>query len=83
MEINLKNLVKTKETVKYIQSILREQAVTKGLARKLDDVVKLYDEIESDLEIGGESIIELDMSRFAAIEERNKMINFINKTDDI
>ena len=83
MEINLKDLVKTKEAVKYIQSILREQAVTKGLARKLDEVVKLYDEIESDLEIGGESIIELDMPRLEAIEQRNKMLNILNKSDDI
>lgn len=83
MEINLKDLVKTKEAVKYIQSILREQAVTKGLARKLDEVIKLYDEIESDLEIGGESIIELDMPRLEAIEQRNKMLNILNKSDDI
>ena len=83
MEINLKDLVKTKEAVKYIQSILREQNVTKGLARKLDEVVKLYDEIESDLEIGGESIIELDKPRLEAIAERNKMLNILNKSDDI
>ena len=83
MEINLKDLVKTKEAVKYIQSILREQDVTKGLARKLDEVVKLYDEIESDLEIGGESIIELDKPRLEAIAERNKMLNILNKSDDI
>jgi hypothetical protein len=83
MEINLKDLVKTKEAVKYIQSILRDQPVTKGLSRKLDDVVRLYDEIESDLELGSESIIELDKPRLEAIEERNKMLNFLNKTDDI
>lgn len=83
MEINLKDLVKTKEAVKYIQSILREQTVTKDLARKLDEVVKLYDEIESDLEIGGESIIELDKPRLEAIAERNKMLNILNKSDDI
>jgi len=83
MEINLKDLVKTKEAVKYIQSILREQDVTKGLARKLDEVIKLYDEIESDLEIGGESIIELDKPRLEAIAERNKMLNILNKSDDI
>ncbi len=83
MEINLKDLVKTKEAVKYIQSILREQDVTKGLARKLDEVIKLYDEIESDLEIGGESIIELDKPKLEAIAERNKMLNILNKSDDI
>jgi len=75
--------VKTKEAVKYIQSILREQDVTKGLARKLDEVIKLYDEIESDLEIGGESIIELDKPKLEAIAERNKMLNILNKSDDI
>jgi hypothetical protein len=83
MEINLKDLAKTKEIVKYIQSILREQTVTKGLSRKLDEVIRLYDDIETDLEIGGESIIELDMPRLDAIEERNKMLNFLNKADDI
>lgn len=83
MEINLKDLAKTKEIVKYIQSILREQTVTKGLSRKLDEVIRLYDDIETDLEIGGESIIELNKPRLEAIEERNKMLNFLNKTDDI
>ena len=83
MEINLKDLAKTKEIVKYIQSILREQTVTKGLSRKLDEVIRLYDDIETDLEIGGESIIELNKPRLEAIEERNKMLNFLNKADDI
>ena len=83
MEINLKDLVKTKETLKYIQSILRQETVTKGLARKLDATIKFYDEIEADLEIGGESIIELDKPRLEAIEERNKMLNFLNNADDI
>lgn len=83
MEINLKDLVKTKETLKYIQSVLREQTVTKGLSRKLDETIRLYDEIEADLEVCGESIIELDMPRLEAIEERNKMLKYLNNADDI
>ncbi len=72
-----------KETLKHIQSVLRDQPVTKGLARKLDKTIRFYDEIEVDLELGGESIIELDQRRIEAIQERNKAQTFMNQADDL
>lgn len=39
-------------------------------------------DIESDLELGGESIIELDKTRTEAIEERNKMLRFKKNSDE-
>jgi len=83
MKVNLKDICKDKEMLKYLQSILRDQAVTKGFATKLEKVVRFYEEIEVDLELGGESIVELDMPRIEAIEERNKMLSFIKGIDDI
>jgi len=83
MKVNLKDICKDKEMLKYLQSILRDQAVTKGFATKLEKVVRFYEEIEVDLELGGESIVELDMTRLDAIEERNKMLSFIKGIDDI
>jgi len=83
MKVNLKDICKDKEMLKYLQSILRDQAVTKGFATKLEKVIRFYEEIEVDLELGGESIVELDMARLDAIEERNKMLSFIKGIDDI
>ena len=83
MNINLKDHCKQKETLKYIASILREQPALKGLARKLEKTIDFYDDIERDLELGTESIIELDMPRLEAIEERNKMLQFLNQADDV
>jgi len=83
MKVNLKDICKDKEMLKYLQSILRDQAVTKGFATKLEKVVRFYEEIEVDLELGGESIVELDMPRIEAIEERNKMLSFLKGVDDI
>ena len=83
MKVNLKDICKDKEMLKYLQSILRDQAVTKGFATKLEKVIRFYEEIEVDLELAGESIVELDMTRLDAIEERNKMLSFIKGIDDI
>jgi hypothetical protein len=83
MEVNLKDLCRQKETLKYIASILREQTILKGLARKLEKTIDFYDDIETDLELGGETIIELDRPRLEAIEERNKMMQFLNQSDDM
>ena len=83
MKVNLKDICKDKEMLKYLQSILRDQAVTKGFATKLEKVIRFYEEIEVDLEMCGESIVELDMARLDAIEERNKMLGFLNNADDI
>lgn len=83
MKVNLKEHWQMKETLKYIQSVLRDQPVTKGLARKLDKSIRFYEEIEVDLELGGKSIIELDQERLEAIQERNKAQSFINQADDL
>ena len=83
MKVNLKDICKDKEMLKYLQSILRDQTVTKGFATKLEKVIRFYEEIEVDLEMCGESIVEIDMARLDAIEERNKMLSFIKGIDDI
>jgi len=83
MKVNLKNICKDKEMLKYLQSVLRDQPVTKGFATKLEKIIRFYEEIEVDLEMCGESIVEIDMARLDAIEERNKMLSFIKGIDDI
>jgi hypothetical protein len=83
MEINLKKLAQQKEQLKYIQKILANQQITKALSKKLNDLIIFIDEIETDLEMAGESIVELDKPRLEAIEERNKMLNFLHDGDDI
>lgn len=83
MEINLKKLAQQKEQLKYIQKVLANQQITKALSKKLNELIKFIDEIETDLEMCGESIVELDKPRLEAIEERNKMLNFLHDGDDI
>jgi len=83
MKVNLKNICKDKEMLKYLQSVLRDQPVTKGFASKLEKIIRLYEEIETDLELGTECIISLDMPRLEAIKERDKMLLLYKKADDI
>lgn len=83
MKVNLKELFRQKEELKYVQSILRNEKVTSGLAKKLDKTINLLDEIEIDLGLSGESIIEIDMPRLEAIEERDKFASFYNKADEL
>lgn len=83
MKVNLKKHCQDKETLKHIQRVLRDQLVTKGLGNKLEKIIRFYEEVETDLELGGESIVELDKPRLEAIEERNKMLQFLNQSDDI
>ncbi len=82
MKVNLNDFSKEKMTLEYVEKILGENAVTKPLARKLRKTIRLCEEIERDLEMSGESIIELDKPRLEAIEERNKALSF-NKEEDI
>jgi len=74
MKVNLKEFSKEKAALEYLQSIMADNVVTKPLGSKLKKAIRLYEEIEKDLEIGGESIIELDKPRLEAIEERNKTL---------
>lgn len=83
MKINLKELAQDKEVIKYCQKILVENSETKALSRKLNRVLRFIEEVEVDLEMGGESIIELDMPRTKAIEERDKTLKFYKDGDDI
>lgn len=82
MKVNLKEHAQQKEQLKYIQKILANQQLTKALSRKVGKIIKFYEEVETDLEMGGESIVELDKPRLEAIEERNKMLTFLNDGDD-
>jgi hypothetical protein len=52
------------------------------LASKLNNIIKLLDEIELDLELGGECIIELNKGRLESIEERDKMLRMLREADD-
>lgn len=83
MKINLKGFTKDKETLKYTQSVMRNHSLLKPMSKKLDKLLRLLENIESDLELSGESIIELDKERLEAIEERNKMLNILTQEDDI
>lgn len=82
MKINLKELSQQKEQLKYIQSVLADNVLLKTFAKRIAKTIRFYEEIETDLELGGESIIELDKPRLKAIEERNKWLTLYNKTDD-
>jgi hypothetical protein len=82
MKINLKDFAKQKEELKYIQKVISNEQMTKALAKKLNNHIKFLENIETDLELGGESIVELDMPRLDAIEERNKMLTFLNTDDE-
>lgn len=83
MKINLKEFAQDKEVIKYCQKILVDNSETKALSRKLNRVLRFMEEVEVDLEMGGESIIELDMPRTKAIEERDKTLKFYKDGDDI
>jgi len=83
MKVNLKEIAHDKYLLATVQRILAESTATKSLGRKLKGLVDLVNEIETDLELGGESIVELDKPRLEAIEERNKMLKFMSEADDI
>tara|TARA_B110000503_G_C7064013_1_gene377932 strand:- start:136 stop:387 length:252 start_codon:yes stop_codon:yes gene_type:complete len=83
MKVNLKDFCKEKEILKHVQKLLNNEQLDKSIARKLEKVIRFYEEIEQDLEMCGESITELDKPRLEAIEERNKMLSFIHNSDDV
>ena len=61
--------------------MLEQNADPKKSAKLIDKILLMYEEVETDLEMCGESIIEIDMPRLEAIEERNKMLSFIKNED--
>ena len=82
MKINLKEFAQDKEVIKYCQKILVENSETKALSRKLNRVLRFMEEVETDLEMAGESITELYISRLDAIAERDKAMRFMNNEDE-
>lgn len=83
MKVNLKEVAQQKEQLKYIQKILANQQVTKSLSNKVGKMLRFYDEMETDLEMSGECIVELDKDRLTSIEERNKYLSFLHNGDDV
>lgn len=82
MKVNLKQYAKDTYVLKHVEKVLGETPTTKGLSRKIAKIIKDRDEVELDLELGGECIIELDKPRLEAIEERDKMTGFMSQEDD-
>jgi hypothetical protein len=82
MKVNLKQYAKDTYVLKHVEKVLGETPATKGLSRKIAKIIKDRDEVELDLELGGECIIELDKPRLEAIEERDKMTGFMSQEDD-
>lgn len=79
MNINLKKLTQQRLALETFQ----KQVIASGKSsRYIKDLVRFLEEIEADLEIGGESIVELDMPRLEAIAERNKFVSFVKDGDD-
>ena len=74
MKINLKELSKEKAALDTIESMLLEIPHARPLVSKLRKVTRRQEEIERDLEMCGESILELDKPRLEAIQERNKAL---------
>lgn len=82
MKVNLKKFAQDKFALNYVYKRLHEQSAFKPLANKLKKIIALMDEVETDLELGGECIIELDKERLVSIEERNKMLTLLKEGDD-
>ena len=82
MKVNLKQYAKDTYVLKHVEKVLGETPANKGLSRKIAKIIKDRDEVELDLELGGECIIELDKPRLEAIEERDKMTGFMSQEDD-
>ena len=83
MKVNLKKLAQQKMALEQASRIMNHVNETKRQSKHLKDLLRLVEEIEQDLEMAGESIAELDKGRLESIEERNKMLNFIDNADDI
>lgn len=81
MKTNLKKLCEQRHILTELNS--GESIMTGTQMKKLRELARLLEEIETDLELGGESIVELDSPRLEAIQEKNRWLNFYNKTDDI
>jgi len=74
MNVNLLKLYKDRLALTHAEKILSENSETGGIARNIRKIVNFLEEIETDLEMAGESIVELDMNRLDAIKERNNAL---------
>jgi hypothetical protein len=81
MKINLKKLAEQRHVLNEVSS--GASWISGTQMKKLRDLGRLLEEIDTDLGLCGESIIEIDKPRLEAIEERDKWLNFYNKADDI
>lgn len=79
MKINLKKLAQQTETLIHVSNAI----TVSGVKKNLKDLLSLIEEIALDLEMSGESIVELDKKRLDAIEEKNKFLNFMKNTDEL
>ena len=77
MKISLKDLAAQKEILRFVIQILGEDSKGRVYTKRLNKLMKFVEEIETDLELGGECIIELDKGRLESIEERNKFLKFL------
>jgi hypothetical protein len=82
MKINLKQLALERQMLIHAQKLLANTDFGKGISRKLTKTIRFIENIELDLEMCGESIVELDRPRLDAIEEKTKMLNFMENGDD-
>jgi hypothetical protein len=82
MKINLKDYAKETAFLKHVEKVLANQSETKGLSRSVRALIIEREEVETDLELCGECILELDKGRLESIEERDKMLLFISKEED-
>lgn len=82
MKVNLKELATDRLMLIHAQKLLHGTDYGKALSRKFTRVIRLLETIELDTEMCGESIIELDKPRLDAIEEKAKMINFMENGDE-
>ena len=77
MKISLKDLAAQKEVLRFAIQVLGYQKEGKSSSKRLEKLMRFFEEIETDLELGGECIIELDKGRLESIEERNKFLKFL------
>lgn len=82
MKINLKDYAKETAFLKHVERVLANQSETKGLSRSIRALVLDREQIETDLELCGECILELDKDRLESIKERDKMLLFMSKEED-
>lgn len=82
MKINLKDYAKETAFLKHVEKVLANQSETKGLSRTIRALIIEREEVETDLELSGECILELDKDRLESIKERDKMLLFMSKEED-